>query len=345
MRRISALLVIVAACSGGQAKDPDPVPLAPAPGPAEDTAQADEAAKPDEVPKPAEVAADEPPPAPAVPQPPMKVAAGWKMQSLPGFRVALPPGDVKADQRDSYENGTVVMASPDQKAWMIAMVNWSEGGVVGDPVAERAMHQALIEASTIPFNVLGTVDIAVHGNLTHKTWELATPDVSLLVTVVECGRRAIGLATMGRARPDAIQREMVGTFRCAPDAAKEADESPPPAQIAVPARWQRDDQGNSIRGWSNGIDGGLWVTWTTPQAAGAPEPIINSVSTAFGITGRAASAAPIGGHRTWEAKGGRGGISIIAMARPCGDRPVLAYYVGVDRKVGRALLAGMTCGE
>lgn len=340
MRGISALLVIVAACSGSKAGSRE------AAGTGEDTtiaAKAKDAPPPPPDEAAPAVAADAP--APAVPQPPVKVAAGWKMQTLPGFRVALPPGDVKADQRDSYENGTVVMASPDQKAWMIAMVNWSEGGVVGDAIAERAMHQALIEASGIPFKVLRTVDIDVQGNLPHKTWELATEDVSLIVTVIECGRRAIGVATMGRARPEAIQRQMVETFRCAPDAAKEADESPPPAQIAVPTRWQRDDQGQSIRGWSNGIDGGIWVTWTTEQAARGPEPIINSVGTAFGITGRAESAPPIGGHRAWEAKGGRGGISIIAVTRPCGERPVIAYYVGTDQKIGRALLAGMTCGE
>lgn len=281
--------------------------------------------------------------APADPAPPTAdppIAAGDARIDGPGFSVDLPDGDVKQDQRDNYDDGEYVV----QSKGLVAMAIWHAGGIVGNPTAEAAMVQATARSAGLPLALKSTSDPDVHGGLKARTYDLSIEGVTIVITVIECGRRAVSLAVAG---PDPAIVSTLGrsihSFRCTPDPAREPRPGAPPVEVAVPKDFQRlataEDELRFIRA-SEGMSF-LWVGTADPAAYKA---MFEATLLHLGFDTHATVIAPINGRDAWRSTG-PGGTVALGTVFPCGARLVIGIYAGPSERTGRGYLTSAHCPE
>jgi hypothetical protein len=220
------------------------------------------------------------------------------------------------------------------------MAIWAPGGIVGDPIAEQAMVTATARSAGLPLTLRATHDATVEGARAARTYDLSYGQIAVLITVAECGRRAISIAAAGVGdAPEAARARMVASLRCAREDAREAS-APPPIELEMPAGWRRRTLGQEEVRWERGA-GLVTFVWTTGSEP-AHLASFEGVLPAMGFDTRAAAASPIAGRTTWAVRG-RGGRLAIGVVIPCGTRFVLGIYAGTSERDARTWLARARC--
>lgn len=266
-------------------------------------------------------------------------AAGHERLDGPGFSVALPDGKVKADNRGNYDDGEYVIDADG----FVVMAIWHAGGIVGNPTAEQAMVQATARSAGLPLTLQRTSDPSVHGDLTARTYDLSMAgSLTVLITVIECGRRAVSIAVAG---PDPAIASALGraveSFRCTPDPARETRPGPPPVEVSVPKDFQRvampDDELRFFRRTD-----GMSFLWAPPVKDEAHQAMFEAALLHLGFDTHAKAADPINGRAAWRSTGAGGQVA-LATVFPCGDRLVIGIYAGRSERDGRTWLASARC--
>ncbi len=315
-------LLLLLACGCASSSSP------PAPGTAVASAPADPAPRP----------ADPAPPADPPPIDPGPAAGKGRIEG-PGFSVELPDGTVKADNRDNYDDGEYVVGADG----FVVMAIWHAGGIVGNPSAEQAMVQATARSAGLPLTLQRTTDPVVHGKLTARTYDLSLEgSLTVLITVIECGRRAVSVAVAG---PDpaiaSAHAAAVTSFRCTPDPARETRPGAPPVEVAVPRDFQRlpmpDDELRIFRATD-----GLSFNWAPAAEDAAYQAMFEAALLHIGFETHATPTDPINGRAAWRSRG-PGGQVALATVFPCGARQVIGIYAGRSERDGRKWLTSARC--
>jgi len=148
-----------------------------------------------------------------------------KPHALPGFAISLPEGDVLDDKSEKYSAGTYDYGV--KGSWVVA-ITWTPGAL---SERDRSSYQ---EAWKLEL----TKPLALTApNVKTETFA-GTNHGPARVSFVACGTRNLVIASVDHDDVDKLHRDILATFACTPDPAKE-HASGARVTLAEPSGWLR----------------------------------------------------------------------------------------------------------
>jgi hypothetical protein len=268
---------------------------------------------------------------------PIRLAA----RKLPGLEVALPVG-AQVTQKGGYATGEVKAGSLSPR--FEVAVTWQTGSVSEDKAIPLEIGLFARNAGFPPERAQRDLHIPAESGLATHSWSVLNDGVGLWATHAQCGRRRVTVMTSAPdRRGEDLQRQVVATLRCRPDAAEEHRLDDVPLVMPLPPGWFRKHKPANGMNVSDGK--------TTVMVVGVDRPLSEEA-----LDLMVAAAVPQD-HRLlrkegneWPFEGHRGGAQFSGWVteRTCErDRPlVLLAAVKGDRSQtqnGRAILQGARC--
>lgn len=233
-------------------------------------------------------------------------------RELPGFSIELPAGG-RTDSLD-YANGRVeILGGP-----LSVAVNWEPGGQLP---REDLVLFAKGTADATGLTAGAIIQIPGPNNTPIDTATGTASGKRMLISVVVCGGRHIGVVTGGRDSVDEMHGRIVASIACHPDAVREAEIDRPPITIDLPPGWHAMHGLPGITMLTNDTEGILLRAVAGPNDDAALPKTLTALFQAMG--------APVTVHErtgdTFPLDGTLEGSKVVgfAMTRSCPPNQVI----------------------
>ncbi len=185
-------------------------------------------------------------------------------RELPGFSIDLPQGAIKGQSLGYMQGGS---ATTRDGSALLDLVQWSPASATPD--LEAVAHGV---AAKMGANAR-VGDVRMAGDIAMVRVDAASGPVELSIEL--CGLRQIVVLLAGD--DDALQRAVVSSLRCHPDAAKERAPTAMPLPIALdlPSNWHSIERDSSNERLTDGHSL-LWLSAVRPTPAVDLGPVLET---------------------------------------------------------------------